>query len=152
MEFDRTVEIDAPIDAVWALVADIPLVASCIPGVTGVEMTGDDRFACKLVQRVGSAKANFTLASVLEVDEPARRVVVDSDGRDRALGSTVSARQVMQFSTTDHGGTRVAIDATVQITGRLATFGHRVLATKAEQVTVDAVSNVEKLLKSRQSV
>lgn len=150
MEFSRTVEIDAPFEKVWALVNDVPSVATCIPGVSNVEMSGPTAFTCKLVQRVGSAKANFDLTSSLDVDEAASEVVAQSDGRDRALGSTVNARQVFRLK--DLGGrTEVTIDANVQITGRIATFGHRIIAAKAEQVTVEALQNVDTLLASAQS-
>jgi carbon monoxide dehydrogenase subunit G len=150
MEFSRTVEIDAPFDVVWALVNDVPSVATCIPGVSNVEMSGPTAFTCKLAQRVGSAKANFDLSSTLEINEETKEVVAQSDGKDRALGSTVSARQT--FSLSDTGtGTKVEIQANVQITGRIATFGHRIIAAKAEQVTVESLKNVDDLLRSRRA-
>lgn len=150
MEFSRTVEINAPFDQVWGLVNDVPSVASCIPGVSNVEMTGDRTFTCKLMQRVGSAKANFDLSSTLDVNDADNEIVAQSDGKDRALGSTVSARQTFRLTPVDNG-TQVEITANVQITGRIATFGHRILATKAEQVTVEAVENVDALLRDRLS-
>jgi carbon monoxide dehydrogenase subunit G len=149
MEFTRSVEIDAPMAEVWALVNDVPSVAMCIPGVSDVVMQGDAAFACKLMQRVGSAKANFELQSTLEVDEGSRVVVAKSEGRDRALGSSVSALQTFSLAEGEGGRTSVDIRADVQITGRIATFGHRIIATKAEQVTVEALRNVESLLQSR---
>jgi carbon monoxide dehydrogenase subunit G len=150
MEFNRTVEIDAPFADVWALVNDVPSVALCIPGVSDVVMTEPTAFSCKLVQRVGSAKANFELTSTLSIDEAAHSVNAKSHGRDRALGSTVSADQTFALTDTD-GKTTVEIKADVQITGRIATFGHRIIATKAEQVTVEALQNVDGLLRSRRS-
>jgi carbon monoxide dehydrogenase subunit G len=45
----------------------------------------------------------------------------------------------------------VSINADVQITGRIATVGHRIIGAKAEQVTVEAIRNVEQLLASRQA-
>lgn len=149
MEFSRSVEIKAPFEDVWALVNDVPSVAECIPGVQDVDMSGPTAFTCKLVQRVGSAKANFDLSTTLDIDESARVVTARSDGRDRALGSTVSAQQT--FSLTDNGGasTQVEINANVQITGRIATFGHRIISAKAEQVTIEALQNVDRLLESR---
>jgi carbon monoxide dehydrogenase subunit G len=149
MEFTRTVEIDAPLQDVWSLVNDVPAVALCIPGVSDVVMDGDTAFTCKLIQRVGSAKANFDLRSTLDIDAASWRVLAQSDGRDRALGSSVSARQTFSLAEVDSDTTRVDIVAEVQITGRIATFGHRIIATKAEQVTVDALRNVEALLRSR---
>jgi carbon monoxide dehydrogenase subunit G len=148
MEFTRSEQIKASIDEVWALVDDVPAVALCIPGVSDVVMSESNAFTCKFLQRVGSAKANFDLSSTLEVDEGTRTVLVQSDGRDRALGSSVSAKQTFALTDSD-GATAVDIHADVQITGRIATFGHRIIATKAEQVTVEALRNVEQLLGSR---
>lgn len=151
MEFSRSVEVKAPVDDVWALVNDIPSVAQCIPGVSDVVMESDSSFTCKLVQRVGSAKANFDLTSKLQVDEGTRTVLAQSDGKDRALGSSVSAKQTFAIADAGDGVTKVDIEADVQITGRIATFGHRIIATKAEQVTVEAVHNVDRLLETRRS-
>jgi uncharacterized protein len=148
VDFSRTVDISAPIDEVWALTADIEAVAGCVPGVRDIEMTGADEFTCTLVQRVGSVKAEFALRSQLRVDEAARTVVTTSAGRDRKLASTVKA--VQTFTITGLGSkAQVQIAADVQITGKIATFGQRIIAAKAEQVTVEAIRNVEDLLTAR---
>jgi carbon monoxide dehydrogenase subunit G len=148
VDFSRTVDISAPIDEVWALTSDIEAVAECIPGVQDVEMTGPDEFTCKLVQRVGSVKAAFALRTRLQVDKAARTVVTTSEGQDRGLASTVKAVQTFTISA-EGGKTQVHIRADVQITGRIATFGHRIIGAKAEQVTVEAIRNVEDLLAAR---
>ena len=148
MDFSRTVDISAPIDEVWALTSDIEAVAECIPGVRDLEMTGPDEFTCKLVQHVGSVKAAFALRTRLQVDKEARTVVTTSEGRDRSLASTVKAVQTFTISP-EGGGTQVHISADVQITGRIANFGHRIIGAKAEQVTVEAIRNVQGLLTAR---
>ena len=148
MNFSRSVDIAASIDEVWALIADIEAVAECIPGVQDLEMVGPDEFTCKLIQRVGSVKAAFALRTHLHVDEPAHKIVTTIAGQDRALGSSVKA--VQTFGIAPEGDkTQVNINADVQITGRVATFGQRTIAAKAEQVTVEAIRNVEVLLASR---
>lgn len=150
MDFSRTVEIAAPFDDVWALVGDIPAAAGCIPGVRDLEMVGDDAFTCVLEQKVGSVKAKFSLKCRLSVDAGSRVVDVTSEGQDRSLGSTVKATQRFTIAS-DGATTRVDIVADVQISGRIATFGHRIIAAKAEQVTVDAVRNVDTLLAERRA-
>jgi uncharacterized protein len=148
VDFSRTVDIGASIDEVWALTADIPAVAGCIPGVRDLEIVGPDEFTCKLVQHVGSVKATFALRIHLQIDKGARTVVTSSAGQDRVLASSVKA--VQTFGIAAHGDrTQVTINADVQITGRIATFGHRIIAAKAEQVTVEAIRNVEELLAAR---
>jgi carbon monoxide dehydrogenase subunit G len=148
MNFSRSVDIAASIDEVWALTVDIEAVAECIPGIQDLEMVGPDEFTCKLIQRVGSVKAAFALRTQLQVDKAAHTVVTTIAGQDRKLGSSVKA--VQTFGIASEGDkTQVSINADVQITGRVATFGHRMIAAKAEQVTVEALRNVEELLASR---
>ena len=151
MDFSRTVEVAAPIDDVWALVGDVPAAASCIPGVRDVEMNDDHSFTCLLVQHVGSVKASFALQTRLEVDPTERIVVVSSEGVDRGLSSSVKATQKFTFSEVDAARTQVDIVADVQISGRVATFGQRIIAAKAEQVTVESIRNVDRLLESRRN-
>jgi carbon monoxide dehydrogenase subunit G len=150
MDFSRTVEVAAPIAEVWALTADIEAVAGCIPGVRDLEMVGPGEFTCLLVQHVGSVKAAFALRSSLLVDEASRTVTASSTGQDRGLGSAVKAAQTFVLSAAGDR-TRVSIEADVQITGRIATFGHRIIGAKAEQVTVEAIRNVDLLLASRRA-
>ena len=151
MEFSRSVRVAAPLDEVWALVNDVPAAAGCIPGVRQVEMVGDREFTCVLAQTVGSVKANFSLHNTFDVDEDNRVVTATSEGADRGLGSKVKAVQNFRLSQADDGQTQVDISADVQISGRIATFGHRIIAAKAESVTVEAIRNVDKLLESRRA-
>jgi uncharacterized protein len=151
MDFATTVEVAAPLDEVWALTREIPAAAACIPGVTDLEMAGPGEFTCLLVQHVGSVKARFALRTHLEADEGLRTVTASSEGSDRGLGSRVRAAQTFTIGDAGAGKTRVEIKAEVQITGRIATFGHRIIAAKAEQVTVDAIRNIDRLLESRRA-
>src|ERR1700738_3050149 len=127
VDYSRTVEVAAPLEDVWALAADIPAVAGCIPGVKDLKMVGADEFSCLLVQHVGSVKASFALRTRLQVDAATRTVITTIEGQDRALSSTVKATQVFELS--DAGGSKTLVDikADIQISGRIATFGHRII-------------------------
>jgi carbon monoxide dehydrogenase subunit G len=150
MEFRRTARISAPLEQVWALVDDIPTVAGCIPGVHDLEMRGEREFDCVVSQRVGSVKSNFTLHTTVGDVEPRKRLTLESQGQDRALGSNVKAN--LQFGLDDKGEeTEVDIVADFQVTGRIATFGHRIISAKAEQVVMEAIRNVDKLLGERRA-
>lgn len=150
MEFKRNASINAPLSDVWALVDDIPTVATCIPGVHDLEMRGEREFDCIVSQRVGSVKSNFALHTVVSDVEPRSRLSLESQGQDRALGSSVKAN--LRFGLSDKGDeTEVDIVADFQVTGRIATFGHRIIAAKAEQVVMEALRNVDKLLTERRA-
>jgi uncharacterized protein len=148
MEFRRTARINAPLSDVWALVDDIPAVAACIPGVHDLAMAGDKEFDCVVSQRVGSVKSNFALHTVLGDVEERKSLTLTSQGQDRKLGSSVKA--TMRFGLTDAGEqTAVDIVADFQVTGRIATFGHRIISAKAEQVVLEALRNVDTLVTDR---
>lgn len=150
MDFSRTVPVAGSTDELWDLTRDVEAVAGCIPGVRDLAMAGPGEFTCLLVQQVGSVKAKFALRTRLETDEASRTVTAVSSGQDRGLGSSVRATQ--RFAVSPAGdGAEVAIQADVQITGRIATFGHRIIAAKAEQVTVEAIRNVERMLAERRA-
>lgn len=148
MDFKRTVSINAPLEDVWALTEDLEAVAGCIPGVSGFSMRSPQAFDCRLSQHVGSVKSNFDLSSEMRDVVPLEGMTLVSEGRDKALNSTVRTTQTFRLRP-DGDATTIDIDASIQVTGRIATFGHRIILAKAEKVTVDALSNVAALLEQR---
>jgi uncharacterized protein len=148
MEFRRNAQISAPLDQVWALTEDIPAVAGCIPGVADLDLKGPQEFDCVISQRVGSVKSKFNLHTVISDLDPRKSLTLVSTGQDRSLGSNVKAN--LKFDLAEKGdATEVDIVADFQVTGRIATFGHRIIAAKAEQVVMDALRNVDQLLAGR---
>jgi uncharacterized protein len=150
MEFRRNARINAPLSDVWALIDDIPTVAACIPGVTGVEMRSGTEFDCVVNQRLGSVKSSFQIAAELTDVVPRQQVGIVCQGEDRGLRSTVRAD--LRFRLAEEGeATAVDILADFQVTGRIATFGQRIVAVQAEQVVLKALRNVDQLLSERRA-
>lgn len=54
MKFQHTAKIDAPIEAVWDWLMDVPRVAQCMPGVDSVEPLGDDKFRGTIKVSIGT--------------------------------------------------------------------------------------------------
>jgi carbon monoxide dehydrogenase subunit G len=150
MEFRRNARINAPLADVWALIDDIPTVASCIPGVSGVEMKSDTTFDCVVNQRLGSVKSSFNIAAEMTDIVEREKVTITCQGEDRGLRSSVRAN--LRFDLSDEGeATGVAIVADFQVTGRIATFGQRIVAAQAELVVMKALGNVDRLLGERRA-
>jgi carbon monoxide dehydrogenase subunit G len=150
MRFEKTVRIQAPLADVWQLIDDIEAVASCIPGVTDYSAQSDREFTALMTQRVGPVTARFRLNTKLINLDPPRSVTAIIEGHDRDLDSTVRAEQRFELRAAD-GGTDVDISADIRMTGRVATFGQRIISTKAERVVLDAFANVSTMLAGRRS-
>ena len=148
MEYGRTVTLDAGIETVWSLIDDLEAVAMCIPGISDFALQTPTSFTCLMTQKVGHVTSRLALTNELKEIEPMKRVTVLSAGDDKRLRASVKCDQTFELA--EKGGqTEVAIQASIHVTGRIAMFGGRIILAKAEQVVVEGLANVERLLRER---
>ena len=120
MKIENTVEVDAPLDRVWALVNDIPRVAPCMPGaaLTGV---GDDgttyegTVAVKLGPLRMSYKGKVTVEDIDEANHSAR---LAASGKDTKGGGTARASVETRLEAAGDTRTRLQVTSDVQLTAR----------------------------------
>ena len=90
MQFDNSFSVQAPLDAVFAAIADVERVVGCVPGAKVVHHNGDEAYDVALKTRVGPVSRHYTgRITVHERDPVARRVVLTnraSDARGRYVG------------------------------------------------------------------
>ncbi len=152
MRFDKTVRVEAPPADIWGLLGDLEAVALCIPGISNYAATAPNEFTALLTQRVGPVTARFKLAAKLTDLVPMQSVTAVVDGTDTGLGSSVHSEQTFDLAEVDSGAaTEVRITADVRMVGRIATFGQRIVGTKAEQVIIGSLANVSRLLEERRT-
>jgi uncharacterized protein len=124
MKIENTVEVDAPLDRVWALVNDIPRVAPCMPGaaLTGVldDQTYEGTVAVKLGPLRMSYKGKVTVEDVDEANHSAR---LAASGRDTKGAGTAKASVETRLEAAGDTHTRLHVTSDVQLTGKVASFG-----------------------------
>ncbi len=124
MKIENTIEVDAPLDRVWALVNDIPRVAPCMPGaaLTGVldDQTYEGTVAVKLGPLRMSYKGKVTVEDVDEANHSAR---LAASGRDTKGAGTAKASVETRLEAAGDTHTRLHVTSDVQLTGKVASFG-----------------------------
>jgi uncharacterized protein len=124
MKIENTIEVDAPLDRVWALVNDIPRVAPCMPGaaLTGVldDQTYEGTVAVKLGPLRMSYKGKVTVEDVDEANHSAR---LAASGRDTKGAGTAKASVETRLEAAGDTRTRLHVTSDVQLTGKVASFG-----------------------------
>jgi uncharacterized protein len=124
MKIENTIEVDAPLDRVWALVNDIPRVAPCMPGaaLTGVldDQTYEGTVAVKLGPLRMSYKGKVTVEDVDEANHSAR---LAASGRDTKGAGTAKASVETRMEAAGDTHTRLHVTSDVQLTGKVASFG-----------------------------
>ncbi|MCL6647541.1 MAG: SRPBCC family protein [Chloroflexi bacterium] len=135
MKFAYTVAVDAPAARVWAVLADIPLVAQCLPGVSGVTAAGPGIYHGTMRVKVGPVV--LTLAGQVreeERDEANTCARLRAEAADRRVGGSVRALLLLAVRPLGPATSEVQIEAEAQLVGKLGEFGQPVIRAKADQI------------------
>jgi xanthine dehydrogenase YagT iron-sulfur-binding subunit len=115
-------QLAAPVAAVWRVLSDVRLLASCLPGAELTRDLGGDRYAGRAAVSLGPIRLSFDgVAHVVERDPDNHRILVLAKGSDAGGGGT-QARLTLT-ATPSETGTRLTAAADVYLTGRIAQFG-----------------------------
>ena len=133
MEFSGTQTVAAPIEKVWAFLMDVNNVAACAPGFQSLEELEDEHWKAVVAVGVGAVKAKFTMDITRpELQEPEHMTM---KGRGKAPGSAVDLLGDMHLTALEGGETRMDWNATVTVSGTIASMGARLLQGTAERLT-----------------
>jgi uncharacterized protein len=124
MRIENTVEVDAPLDRVWALVNDIPRVAPCMPGAALTGVLDDDTYEGTVAVKLGPLRMSYKGKVVVEgVDEANHSARLAASGRDTKGAGTARANVETRLEAVDPTRTRLHVTSDVQLTGKVASFG-----------------------------
>jgi carbon monoxide dehydrogenase subunit G len=139
------ITIDAPAEAVWPLLSDPALVASCIPGAT-LTKSDDDKGGYQGTMRVkfGPTVAQFRGEAKLAYDHTARRCTIDGRGIDGRGASRANATGIVEASGTDT--TVLKVEGNFHVTGPLETFANAGGVHLARALLTEFAANVAKLM------
>jgi carbon-monoxide dehydrogenase small subunit len=119
-QIDGMFDVPFPADRVWAFMADLPAVASCLPGATIEEQQGE-RVKGTISVKFGPMRAAFNGAARLDRDDAAMRAVFRGAGQDTLSRSRANGDIVYQVEDAD-GGARVRVELAYSLQGPLAQF------------------------------
>jgi uncharacterized protein len=124
MRIENTVEVDAPLDRVWALVNDIPRVAPCMPGAALTGVLDDKTYEGTVAVKLGPLRMSYKGKVVVEeVDEANHSARLAASGRDTKGAGTARASVTTRLEPADDTHTRLQVTSDVQLTGKVASFG-----------------------------
>ncbi|ADB52521.1 SRPBCC family protein [Conexibacter woesei] len=136
-------EVDAAVDATWALLMDVPRVVPCMPGATLVETVGDDAWKAQVRVKLGPLSLRFDAdVTRSDVDADAHRMVLgatarEARGRGRAQATIASALVPL-----DGDRTRVELETDVTLAGAIAQYGRGVVDDVASHLVKEFAANL----------
>jgi carbon monoxide dehydrogenase subunit G len=133
LEFSGTNAVAAPATRVWDRLMDPAFVASCAPGVEGVERIDETHYRVKTVLGVGSVQLRFAMNLELAdlVPPSSARMVV----KGAAPGSVVQGESTVRLTPDGADATRLDWTLGSDVRGAVASTGARVLKGTARKLT-----------------
>lgn len=137
--------------AIWDNMLEPGTLASCVPGAQKIVAVDDNTYDCQVKQSVGPI--SVTLKFVVKLTEKNPPSYVKAEGRGEAMGKMGTFTVVLEVKMEDADNGEVKIDyiTDVNIVGKLATFGERIMRAKAKTVSEELGSNLQKKLQESTS-
>lgn len=127
MNFEGTIAVEHPRDAVWDFVLDIRKFSSCMPGLDSIHQIDDVTFEGVISARVGPMSGRFNFRSTITDSNPREALTVKIEGNDSVTRSTVTAGVDARMEEPRENCTELRYKAQVEIKGRLAIVGDMIL-------------------------
>jgi len=146
MEFNMSMVVPATPAQLWNTLIDVPSISSCIPGCENVEeIERLVTYKATVKQKIGPFKLEVPADIVVEsVSEPSN-VRIRAIGRDKFTGTRLTA--VLDVNVTPEGSeSTLAVDAKVDIQGRLATMGLGIIKRRVDQNFEEFEAKLKSLL------
>lgn len=135
LEFAGSLSVAAPQQRAWDRLLDPGFVASCAPGVRGVERVDDTHYRVHAMLGVGSVQVRFAMdLELADLAPPASaRMLV----KGTAPGSVLNAESTVRLSPEGRGATRLDWSVGSDVRGTIASTGARLLKGTARKLTED---------------
>jgi carbon monoxide dehydrogenase subunit G len=116
-------------DMAWKRLDDVPLVASCLPGLVPESLValGDSVFRARMVNTVMGMSADWDLKATVIPDEVERRLKLLLEGSDSRLGMKMDGAAEVLVRANEDGNALLDYTANIRIDGSLAAMGGPVI-------------------------
>ncbi len=151
MHTEHKIEVEVPRQRLWQFLMDVPVMATCIPGVESVEALDDNAYKGKLKVSVGPISTRFDgRVDVVETDDLAFHASLKASGSDNRLASRVNAHMTMALNEISSSASEIVIHTDLAIIGKLGEFGQPFLGRKANDLMKEFSARLRKKLESQE--
>jgi aerobic-type carbon monoxide dehydrogenase small subunit (CoxS/CutS family)/carbon monoxide dehydrogenase subunit G len=146
---DITTDLDARPDDVAAVLADIPLLARCLPGAELTEDLGDGWYRGRAGVALGPVRLSFSCVAQVAVsgNDYVHAVAQGSDASGGRAQADIRLR-----AEPGESGTRLHADAAVFLTGRIAQFGRSLAGDVSRRMFEQFAKSVESVANGADTV
>ncbi len=140
IKIEKTFKVNAPIDRVWEFLTDPEQVVQCMPGAELDEVIDDRNVRGRVGVKVGPVEARYRgQATFDELDAENHRIRVVGQGMGDGSADLQLAGELRSL---DDGSTEAEFAALVNVGGRMAQVGSRLIKFVSDRLFDQFVSRV----------
>ncbi|MFQ5762322.1 MAG: CoxG family protein [Candidatus Bathyarchaeia archaeon] len=148
LKFETAFNVNVSRQRAWDVLLDAESIYTCIEGCERIEPLGEDKYKAAIKIGISFLKAKFAVdVAIVDKTPPAHAKTVIS-GKDNTLGSTVEATMLVDLDEISPQETRIQWSAEINLTGKIASLGHRVIGPIADKKIAAFVECVKKKVSS----
>ncbi len=148
MNLSGTFTFNGPREKVWELLQDPVVLAKALPGTERLALTSADRYEGVMKVNVGPVTAaKFDVTVALTDKEPPHRMSMQIEGKG-PVGFTRGTASVL-LDDQPEGKTQMQYTSDVQVGGRIASVGQRLLESVSKMMMRQALEALERELAAR---
>lgn len=134
MEIEKTLSVAAPAATVWALLLDPQVMGGCVPGMQSIDVISDVEYVSVIHVKIAFVSAKFKLRTTIVEQRAPHYLRTEGTGEDASVASSLKQQSEIFLTEGPDGQTELRIKVTVDVLGRLGTFGLSVMKTKADRM------------------
>jgi carbon monoxide dehydrogenase subunit G len=135
VKLEKVFAIAAPAAAAWRLLSDVKGMAECMPGAQITEQVDATHYNGQVNAKLGPATAAFKGTLELKgVDAAKREIHIFGKGMDAKGGSAASMDLTAHIRDTGNGSCELVGVSLVTVSGKLASFGGRMMVQVSDQI------------------
>ena len=142
VQLERSSSLPAPAEFAWSLLQDIEAVAACMPGARITERVDETHYKGTVTVKLGPASLAFRgEIEVKALDAAARSLHLVGRGTDNTGTSGAAMDLNARVEAVDAGSCRLLGTSELSVSGKVATFGGRLMQGVADQLLQQFAAN-----------
>lgn len=138
----------APIKKIWDTLLEPKTLLSCIPGAEKIERIDEKTYDCVVKQKVGPISVKFKFKSIITKMESPKHIEIEGEGEDIGKAGHFVQKSIVDLKEISLSEVEVSYKTDVNIVGKLAMFGDRIMKAKAKKVEEEFTLALQERLKS----
>jgi carbon monoxide dehydrogenase subunit G len=147
MKLEGEYVFNGPREQVWELVRDPDVLASALPGTQSLQKVSENEYEGDINLRMGPVAGVFSGRLVVSNEQPPESCTLEVDGQGKP--GFIKGTGNVHLTDQGDGTTLMAYQGDLQVGGRLASVGQRMIDTASKSMMRQGLETLNKALEAR---